>query len=1044
MRLLTQRPDGRVIIDVDANLEKFNTKLKSLTGTAVKGLAAMGAAAGAAIGASIKVGKEFESAFAGVRKTVEATEEEFKQLEKSILDMSTQIPATAAEIAGIAEAAGQLGIQNKNIIEFTRVMADLGVATNMSGDAAATTLARFANITQMAQEDFDRLGSSIVALGNNLATTESEIADMALNIAGAATQVGFTEAQILALSGALSSVGIEAQAGGTAVSTLIINMKKATVEGGDDLRDFAKAANMTADEFKKAFEEDAAGAIQKFIEGLATAEERGSNAFQLLEEAGINEARMTRAMLSLSGASDVLANAFEISNKAWEENNALSKEAAERYETTDSKLQILQNSLALTGITIFDKFKAPLKDALNVGIEGFDDLNKQLSQGELGVKVDKISQSFTQLTANILDGAIKAIPPFIDSLTWLIDNSDKIIATLTGISTGFATFKAVKGLQALSSAWNVATTAVELHDKANRLQLVYSLGGLSKAETAVGLLTGKIKLATVATTALKALTTPLGMGLAIAGITALTVGYVMMTKEVDETNQMLKEHQKELNSAKEATEELTAVAIEKYSASVKELEVAEKYVNKLVEMQDESGNLIGTKEEIENTIYRLNGALGDSIYWYDQETGKIMDNKGEVENLTEAVQNLIQVKKGQAWLDANMELYTEALKQQTELTDNNAEAFKKYKDIVSTESGAIALKLMELQKAFDENRITQDEYNSSVAALGEIDYGAYRELHNIMQDLAANDEKIKANEDFIKTFDLMADAVDKIDIGTIEKISSGITVSNLEGMEGLVQSLKDIKIASEDLALLNEQKGMGLTIPESVYNETVTKIENLKDLITDMTGLDYDESFGALGTEAFNAYIEALEEQAQAEQERVNSAVISSFGGVEEVTILQSENAASKGGEALSTRFGETLDNNLPREGKEAMDLLGSSIDGWISAYNPSPIYIPIKAQVDPSLSGYGYQPPGATYDGTSGSSIIPDFSNIMDKTRSAISRMTSRVGTVVLGSKDGQVVENNKNIVINQNNNFNVPIEKPSEATRKFERTTKELANKI
>src|SRR5690606_8832413 len=110
---------------------------------------------------------DFETAFAGVRKTVDATESEFAELETGIREMAKEIPVAATEIAGVAEAAGQLGIEKENILEFTRTMVDLGVATNMSSDQAATSLARLANITQMPQSEFDRLGSTIVELGNN-------------------------------------------------------------------------------------------------------------------------------------------------------------------------------------------------------------------------------------------------------------------------------------------------------------------------------------------------------------------------------------------------------------------------------------------------------------------------------------------------------------------------------------------------------------------------------------------------------------------------------------------------------------------------------------------------------------------------------------------------------------------------------------------------------------------------------------------------------------------------------------------------------------
>lgn len=186
--------------------EKLSDVGKSMSLKVTAPIVAAGAAA-------TKTAIDWESAFAGVRKTVDGTEEDFQKLSSGIREMSKELPSSASDIAKVAESAGQLGIQTDNILGFTRTIIDLGNSTNLVGEQGASSLAKFANITKMSQKDFDRLGSTIVALGNNSATTEADIVEMAMRLAGAGTQVGMTEAQILSLSAALSSVGIEAEVG---------------------------------------------------------------------------------------------------------------------------------------------------------------------------------------------------------------------------------------------------------------------------------------------------------------------------------------------------------------------------------------------------------------------------------------------------------------------------------------------------------------------------------------------------------------------------------------------------------------------------------------------------------------------------------------------------------------------------------------------------------------------------------------------------------------------------------------------------------------
>ena len=302
--------------------------------------------------ASSKAAIDFESAFAGVRKTVDASEKDLKKIETGIRDMAKEMPTAATEIAGVAEAAGQLGIKTPDILDFTKTMVMLGDSTNLSAEEAATSLAKFANVTKMSMSDIDRLGSTVVALGNNLATTEKDIVSMSLRLGAAGTQIGLSQDQILSFAGALSSVGIEAEMGGSAFSKLMIEMQIATEKGGASLEEFANVAGMSGEQFKKAFQEDATTAIMAFLEGLGTAEERGQSAIGILADMGIEEVRLRDTILRAANAHDVFGEALKIGGEAWQENTALVNEANQRYETTKSKLEILKNNFIDVGISI--------------------------------------------------------------------------------------------------------------------------------------------------------------------------------------------------------------------------------------------------------------------------------------------------------------------------------------------------------------------------------------------------------------------------------------------------------------------------------------------------------------------------------------------------------------------------------------------------------------------------------------------------------------------------------------------------------------------
>ena len=313
----------------------------------------MGLALTAAFVGPIKAASDWETAFTGVRKTVNASEEEFAKLEAQLREIArTEVPLSHTELAQIAEAAGQLGIENKNILDFVKVMAKLGVTTNLTSDAAATMLARFANIMGMDQTNFERLGSTIVDLGNNFATTEAEITTLGLRLAGAGKTVGLTEPQILAFAATLSSLGVEAEAGGTALSRVLLKMNEAVVAGGDELVTFSKTAGVSTQEFARLFKDDATTAVLSFLDGVRRMNENGENTAAVFKDIRLKGFRITDVLLRSSGALDLMRDALGQADKAWGSNTALTKEAELRFKTFESQAGFLKNELFDLGIEV--------------------------------------------------------------------------------------------------------------------------------------------------------------------------------------------------------------------------------------------------------------------------------------------------------------------------------------------------------------------------------------------------------------------------------------------------------------------------------------------------------------------------------------------------------------------------------------------------------------------------------------------------------------------------------------------------------------------
>lgn len=427
---------SEAIKEFGKNVEEKGNKIEK----AGEKLSAFSVATLAALTASAKGAIEFESAFTGVEKTVDATDEQLAELKGQIRQMAKEIPSTTTEISAVAEAAGQLGIKTEDIMSFTRVMIDLGNSTNLSADEAASALAKFANVTKMSASNYSNLGSVIVALGNNFATTEADIVSMATRLAATGELTGLSEAQIMGLATAMSSVGIEAEAGGSAMSKLLKKIQVAVETGSGDLNDFAKVAGMTSKDFKKAFEKDAVKALASFISGLNDTKRNGKSAIAILEDMDLKEVRLSNTILSLANSSGVMNDAIDLANKSWEENNALSNEANKRYETLQSKMTVALNKIQDIGITLGNKLMPAIEKVLDkIGewankFEQLDDKQVEMIVN-LGLLIAALSPviSIMGKTVTGIGQMIQAYGSFREGLGLLISKAEASGSAMIGL-----------------------------------------------------------------------------------------------------------------------------------------------------------------------------------------------------------------------------------------------------------------------------------------------------------------------------------------------------------------------------------------------------------------------------------------------------------------------------------------------------------------------------------------------------------------------------------------------------------------------------------
>ena len=726
--------------------------------------------------------------------------------------MSTQLPSSAVEISGVAEAAGQLGIQTENVLSFTKTMIDMGNSTNLSSDEAATSLARFANITQMSQKDFDKLGSSIVDLGNNFATTESEIVEMALRLAGAGHQVGMSEGQILGLATALSSVGIEAEMGGSALSKAMVKMQNAVEMGGKkldsvlkktgmslrelelmsandsmgfkaladeigmtstelkqfitagtNLQDFASISGMTAEQFKKAWKEDATSALTAFIKGLGTAEEKGESAIVLLTEMGLSEVRLRDSLLRAANAGNLFNSAIETGTKAWKDNTALTNEATKRYATTESQMKMLKNEAVKLGIEFGNELAPSLRTLLK-------DIKPVL------LTVSNAVKKFSELDSTTKQNVIR--------FTAMVAVAGPLVKTIGNITTGTGNLiksygNAIKCVGNLSAKLSINQTTL----KANTTTTIAATTATKLQTTATTTQAVATSGATLATNALKVAM----IALPFVGVVTGIISVISMMKTFSESQegatQSTESLKNEINELKDARQELTDTQKKQVNEGLSEIKHIQNLCSELKNLTEENGKVKeGYEGRVNFILNEVNEALGTE---YKLTDGVIQ----KYDELTKSIDNLILKKKAQTILDSQEEKYKNALNEYGKVLNSLVETEQEYLNNKD--------KLLQKEKELQENQAKGGMENLKLTQQLKEEVSTLKEKTDTYEQ---QKEVLQGYYDDIAIYEQNASLIASGTAENLQKVADSVNYSYQKRSNSAVENLK-IQIANEEYQL---------------------------------------------------------------------------------------------------------------------------------------------------------------------------------------------------------------------------------------------------
>lgn len=762
----------------------------------------------------IEVGSSFEAAMSEVSAISGATGYDLDKLTEKAKELGASTKFSATESAEAFKYMSLAGWSTEQMLSGIEGVMNLAAASGMELAQSSDMVTDYLSAFGMQASESAKLADMLAFAQANSNTSAEQLGEAYGNCAANLNAAGQEIETVTALLESMANQGKKGSEAGTMVSSIMAQITQKMQNGKIAIGDASVAVVKSNGDFRDLI--DIINDIDKSLNGMGKAQRSAalSATFNRTALSGLNLI-MNEGMDKVNGYKDALDGA----------DGAAANMAATMQDNLQGKITILKSALEGLGISAYEKFSVPMQNGVEEATGIIEELTEKMNNGDLGRAFERLGES--------LGDSVDILDDVADGLVWIIDHGDMIIATLKGMASGFVMYKAVSGITSVISSIQALSTALKAAES---------------AQTALNL---------------AQMASPVGA--VIAGVTALGVALVSLSKsgmrsvktESEKAAEEIRKLSDRTTDLKNSIEEQKSVQEQEVTSTMAQYAAYQNLSDKVYELNDaiKSGTLTDReanekKAQMAYYVKQLNEQMPGLNLEIDKQNGLLKQGKKDTDEYITSLKN-------KAFISAMEEQLTDLYKQQAEAelagaeaTAKKADAEGKAQDVLEkgTAIEAASLEVQELynKTVFDgeeaqkkyakavediakKHGVTTAEISSGAAAMQEASVeaqgyadaakeaekavGAAKEAEEAA--ITAIEEKTKAYAEYLKEQGYSAEAIANL---------TGVVLENTDAVNDATEANEEYAESAEDIIASTDAQKEALQSLQEKFEETRSSI----------------------------------------------------------------------------------------------------------------------------------------------------------------------------------------------------------------------------